>query len=735
MAPSLSHAGSVLFRPCPLPTPPHADTAPRRHRTAAVAKPRTVRHHQCMISTPTVAASRAPRPGSWPSPISAADAVRGRRSLSACAFAGDEVWWAEGRPDEGGRVAVCARLADGSGPTRDLLPTPYNARTRVHEYGGVSFLPVPARRRSRDDAMGFALAFVEFTDQRLYLLRGSHGGNSADSSGSGIDAQPLVPEPDRPAGLRWADLSLDAHRQRIIAVREQHHGDGTFRTVRRSVVSIPLDGSAATDPSAMIELAAGADFYGAPRLSPAGDRLLYLSWDHPDMPWDATTLHLATVDPFGAISDDEVIAGGDGISVADPGFLTAGADAGAVLAMSDQGGWWRPQIINATTGASRWLSSDEAEFAGPAWTLGPRGWAQLPDGRLLVTRSGTPGFLQSDGSVTPLDPDWTSCSDLHADHTGRLTLVVGGDAATARVCAVLPAQTSWRVVDLRPAAEPDQDVPPEYRPRARPVTVGGVHAVIYPPTHPKLHAEPGTAPYLMMVHGGPTGQFSRLPSASTAFFTSRGIGVVGLDYGGSSGYGRAYRERLRHEWGRVDVADAATVARALMADGTAAPGHVVIQGGSAGGWTVLSALTAPPELLGGPSPFAAGISLFGVADARALADGTHDFEARYTDSLLGPDPDSWYAASPLAHVGRLSQPVLLLQGGQDPIVTPDQAEAFRAACVNRGIPHALIVFPQESHGFRAAAAQVATLEAELSFLGQILGFATSDVPALELVTG
>jgi dipeptidyl aminopeptidase/acylaminoacyl peptidase len=238
----------------------------------------------------------------------------------------------------------------------------------------------------------------------------------------------------------------------------------------------------------------------------------------------------------------------------------------------------------------------------------------------------------------------------------------------------------------------------------------------------------------MVVHGGPTSQFSRLPSATTAFFTSRGIGVVALDYGGSTGYGRAYRERLRHAWGRVDVADAATVARALVADGTAAPGSVVIQGGSAGGWTVLSVLTASDELLGGESPFAAGISLFGVADARALADGTHDFEARYTDSLLGPDPEGWFAASPLAHTDRLRIPVLLLQGGRDPIVTPDQAESFRVAAAERGVRHALIVFPEESHGFRAASAQIATLQAELSFLGQILGFDTPGVPHLDLVT-
>ncbi len=692
--------------------------------------------------TDTTGAAPSPPPGSWPSPISPADAVRGRRSLSACAFAGDEVWWSEGRPEESGRVVVCARALDGSGDVRDVLPAPYNARTRVHEYGGVAFLPVPGASRS-GSGTGYDLVFVEFTDQRLYLLPGGSGGDGPRGDPA---PRPLVPAPDRPTGLRWADLSLDAARHRIIAVREEHHGDGTYRTVRRSVVAIPLDGSAVENPSAMVELASGADFFGAPRLSEDGDRLLYLRWNHPNMPWDETELHLVELDGSGraeTASDaaggeqsdtDRLIAGGDGISVADPGFLISGPDAGSVLAMSDEHGWWRPVLIDPAAGEPRWLSHDDAEFAGPAWVLGPRGWAQLPDGRLIVTRGGTPGVLQPGGSVQPLDPDWTSCSDLHADGAGRLALVVGGDTVTARVSVLEPDGTRWRATDLRLAADPETDIPDEFRPPARPITVQGVHAVVYPPTHPEHTAEPGTAPYLMMVHGGPTGRFSRLPSATTAFFTSRGIGVVGLDYGGSSGYGRAYRNRLRHAWGRVDVADAAAVARALVADRTAAPGSVVIEGGSAGGWTVLSVLTASDELLGGESPFAAGISLFGVADARALADGTHDFEARYTDSLLGPDPEGWFAASPLAHTDRLRIPVLLLQGGKDPIVTPDQAEAFRVAAAERGVRHALIVFPEESHGFRAASAQIATLQAELSFLGQILGFDTPGVPHLDLVT-
>ena len=522
-------------------------------------------------------------------------------------------------------------------------------------------------------------------------------------------------------------MSVDAQRGALVAIREVHQGDGTYGTVRRSIVRIPLDGSAVGDASRLTVLATGADFYGSPVLDSSADRLAYLSWNHPNMPWDGTELHIVQLDEAGAPGADTLLAGGPGVSVVAPGFLEHGLDAGSVLAASDEDGWWRPVVIDPATGERRFLATDDAEYGGPLWVLGFRLWAELPDGRLVVRRNGSPGLL-GEGRSTPLRPDWTSLSDIRQSD-GRIALVVGGDTVTPRVCvldASGPEPADWPAVDLRLAVEPDLDIAEEYRPVGRDITVDGVHAVLYPPTNPAHRAALGTAPYLMTVHGGPTGQASRTPSATTAYLTSRGIGVVALDYGGSTGYGRAYRERLNGAWGVVDVQDAATVAAALASDGTASPAGLVIEGGSAGGWTVLSAVTTPGN------PFAAGISLFGVADARALADGTHDFESRYTDSLLGSDPDRWYEMSPLARADLLDTPVLLLQGGRDPIVTPDQAETFRRVCVERGVRHALIVFPEESHGFRAAEAQIATLEAELSFLGQVLGFDTPDVPRLEL---
>ena len=394
--------------------------------------------------TGTGTAPGGPGPGSWPSPISAADAVRGRRALSSCAWAGEAIWWSEGRPDEGGRATVCARAADGSGEVLDLLPAPWNARTRVDEYGGVSFLPV-----ARTDGSGeYDLVFTNFSDQILYRL--VHGSEPV----------PLVPAPDRPAGLRWADLTLDPRRGTLIAIREVHEGDGTFGTVRRSVVAIPLDGSAAADPARIVVVATGADFYGSPVLDPAGDRLAYLSWNHPDMPWDGTELHLVRLDDAGGALEDTVLAGGRGVSVLAPGFLRQGADAGSLLAISDEGGWWRPAVLDPETGERRFLAADDAEYGGPLWVLGFQLWAELPDGRLVVRRNGSPGVLAA-GTTSPIRPDWNSMSDIRASGS-RLALVVGGDTVTPRVCVVDASAAdpaAWPVTDLRLAVEPDLDVP------------------------------------------------------------------------------------------------------------------------------------------------------------------------------------------------------------------------------------------------------------------------------------
>jgi dipeptidyl aminopeptidase/acylaminoacyl peptidase len=639
-------------------------------------------------------------PGAWPSPITAELAVAAGRGLDAVAFAGDEIWWSELRPTENGRTVVCRRTPTGD--VQDLLPPGSNARTRVHEYGGTSWLPVPA-------GAGSGIAWAEFADQRLWW--------APDAATAPV---PLTPAPERPAGLRYADLSLDTPRRRLLAVRELHEGDGTYGTVRRTVVAIPLDGSAADRPEAVVDLLDGtvhADFLASPRLSPDGRSLLVVGWDHPDMPWDSTVVVLVPLSADGLPDGPaRTVAGGPGVSAVDPGFLSDGS----IALLDDETGWWQPVLADPTTGDRRRLSDAEADFTPPQWTLGRRRWAALPGGRLLVAPGGRPAVLDTlDGSTTALDPAWQATGDLAVTPAGRMALIVGGPQLDTRLVLVEPDGS--RHVLRRTA---DTDLPTGFLPLPEHRTIDGVHAQVYLPTHPDHRAAPGTSPLLVTVHGGPTAASSVEMSLRTAYFTSRGFVVAAVDYRGSTGYGRPYRDALRGHWGELDVADAITVARGLLADGTA--GAAVVDGGSAGGLTVLGALTTPGNA------FAAGISLYGVADLHALAAHTHDFESRYLDGLVGSDPQVWHDRSPLNRADALATPVLLLQGGKDPIVPPQQAELFAAACAARGIPHALVLFPEESHGFRAAAARVQALEAELSFIGQILGFDPPGVPRVEL---
>lgn len=622
------------------------------------------------------------------------------RTLEAVAFAGAQVWWSEGRPTEGGRVTVC-RL-DATGACADLLPPPWNARTRVHEYGGTSWLPVPT-------GSGFDLVFANLTDQRLYRLT------------PGSVPTPLTPEPLTPAGVRYADLHLDARRSRLLAVREVHRGDGTFRTVDRTLVAIPLDGTAATDPGAVTDLLAGgptADFLASPRLSPSGDGLVFISWNHPDMPWDSTTAWLATLHSNGSVAGQpESIAGGPGISVVDPGFLPDGT----VVLITDESGWWQPVLIDPRTGVRRVLVQQTVEFAPPLWSLGRRRWAPVPGGRLLLRPDGRPTLLDTfTGELMVLDPAWTETADMATDRDGRMALIVGrDDRATSLVVFETPDRAPTVV---RSAA--DDELPAGWAPIPSVRTVDGVHAVIYPPTNPAHTAAPGTAPVVITVHGGPTAQHSRTLSLTTAYLTSRGFAVAAVDYHGSTGYGRPYRNALQGHWAELDITDAITVATGLLGDGTA--GAAVISGGSAGGLTVLGALTTTGN------PFAAGASSYGIGDLNALVATTHDFESRYLTGLLGTDPQVLTDRSPLTHTDRLATPVLLLQGGRDPIVTPDQAESFAAACAAKHVPHALVIFPDEGHGFRDAAARICALETELAFYGQVLHFDTPGVPAIVL---
>ena len=651
--------------------------------------------------------------GAWPSPISATEVARGGVAVQSAAPVGEEVWWSEQRPQEGGRVVVVRR--DAAGGTVDVLPPSWNARTRVHEYGGLCWLavPTPAGR-----APGHALVFAAWADQRLYRLD------------PGSDAPtPLTPQPPEPAAWRYADLVPSPDGGEVWCVREAH-GDGR---VRRALVAVPLDGSAADDPAAVRELAGGSDFLGYPRPSPDGRQLAWVAWDHPRMPWDGSELRVAPLGPDGVVGQARAVLGGPAESVFQPEW--AGPE--HLYAVSDRSGWWNLYRVPAAGGEPEPLCPREEEFGEPMWGLGMTRYAVLDGGRLAVTH-GT--HTQALGVLDPVSGE---LADLDLPFTywaatvrasGRSVVGVAGSPATAPVLVRVDTATG---AAQRLRSSRDVTIDRAYLPDVRSVTVPGpggrrVHVHVYPPANPDAVAPDGDLPpYVAFVHGGPTSRSPALLSMDRAYFTSRGIGVVDVNYGGSAGYGRAYREQLRGQWGVVDVEDCVAAVRALVEAGEADGARLAIRGASAGGWTTLAALT-------GTDVFAAGTSYYGVAELLRFAQDTHDFESRYLAGLIGvlpADRDRYVERAPLSHVDELSCPVLLLQGLEDKVVPPCQAELFAAALARNRIPYAYLAFPGEQHGFRRAETVVASLEAELSFYGQVFGFVPPGIPVLPLVTG
>jgi dipeptidyl aminopeptidase/acylaminoacyl peptidase len=621
--------------------------------------------------------------------------------------AGDAIWWEESRPEENGRTTVMRRDADGT--VTELLPAPWSARTRVHEYGGRSYLPVP--RRDDRAITRYGVVFADHTDQRLHLL-----------APGAREPVPLTPAPAEPGALRYADMVLSPDGRRVICVREDHRGGG--RPVR-AIVSLPLSGRAAEDPAAVTELVTGADFYAAPAVAPDGRHLAWVSWNHPRMPWDGTELRVGTLDGD-AVTRSYTLKGGVGESVLYPVWR----DDAHLYFVSDWPGWWNLYEIGLT-GQAIALYPAEEEFAG-GFRLGSFPYQRLADGRLVVLHGGPdlrPGVY--DPRTADLDPIATDLTTWEAVATDGRTVVglAAGPRTPQTLVRIDPG--AGRVEPLRTSRA---DLPdPAYLPEPVPTELSGrygrtVHANVYPPTHPEARGE-GPAPYVVWVHGGPISRATAECDLAKAYFTSRGIGVVDVNHGGSIGFGRTYRERLNGQWGVLDVEDATAAARELVEDGAADPARLAIRGGSAGGFTTLLALTG--------DTFACGASECGVTDLLRLAEATHDYESRLLDTLVGPLPG--YAAtyrerSPLARVGEVDVPVLLLQGSDDVVVPRDQATAYARALADRGVRHAYVEFAGEGHGFRAAEARERALEAELAFYGEVFGFAPPGVPAIELVT-
>ena len=668
--------------------------------------------------------------GEWPSPINGADVARKQVGLAFPVIDTIGVWWQESRPEEGGRLAVVRQgpdgteTPDGTGTKRDLLPMPWNARTRVHEYGGKSYLPLPD---------GFV--FANFADQRLYRC-------GAAGAPEPPDPVALTPGPNGEAADRFADLVLSPGGDEVWCVRERHGAGGR---ITRAIVAVPLDGSGADAPGAIRILVSGSDFYAFPAPSPDGTRLAWICWDHPRMPWDGTELRVAALNGAGPVSDkaqQQLIMGGEAESVLAPVWR----DDRSLYVISDRSGWWNLYLADLLD-FPRALCPREEEFAGPLWQLGVRPYAVLGDGRLAVVH-GT-----GETRLAVLDPDSGRLTDLDLPYqvfsgvsaSGQtIATIAGGPAVPATVISV-EVPTSGGNPQVRELSRSTDSLPdPAYLPTARAARLTGpsgsvVHAIVYPPANPAVRGPEGERPpYIVWVHGGPTAQSLPRLDLEKAFFTSRGIGIIDVNYGGSSGYGRAYRERLRGQWGVVDVADAMTAALALAESGEADGKRLGIRGGSAGGWTALAAVTSGIGMLAGPNGsgvFAAVASYFGVADLRGFAEHTHDFESRYLDGLIGPLPEAealYAERAPVGHVNDATCPVLLLQGLDDPVVPPAQSESIAADLAAHGIPYAYITFEGESHGFRKAENIVASLEAELSFYGQIMGFTPPGVPPVPL---
>jgi dipeptidyl aminopeptidase/acylaminoacyl peptidase len=627
--------------------------------------------------------------GSWRSPVAPATVAAGGRRLGAAALGGDgAVWWAEGRPAEGGRVVLMRRPAGGA--SEAVTPEGTNVRTRVHEYGGGAWALIA------DDLV----LFVDFVDQRLYRQR------------LGEEPVAITAEPESPGGLRYADCRLTPDERTVVCVREVHDKGGA----ENQIVALALDGSG--EPAVLVS---GRDFYSFPRVGPDGVWLAWTCWDHPDMPWDGTELWVAPLDD---IADARLVAGGPDESIFQPEWDVEDR----LHFVSDRDGWWN--LYRDEDGEALRLTSEEAELGHPQWLFGGSTYAFLADGSIAFVRC-----ERAEERLFVLDPGAKRLRDLDLPYTSfGFPMLSARGTAIAFAAATPAAETAVVVYDVadgeleivRTASEHSVDPAFVSVPRAIEFPTSGdetAHGFYYPPANPEFEAPPGELPPLIVQsHGGPTSHTTPALGRELLFWTSRGIGVVDVNYRGSTGFGRPYRRRLRGEWGVTDTDDCIAAARHLAETGEADGARLAIRGGSAGGYATLCALVFHDD-------FATGASYFGVADAETLATDTHKFESRYLDGLIGPYPEQkqlYHERSPIHFVERLRAPVILFQGLEDEVVPPSQAETMVAALEQNGIPHAYLAFAGEGHGFRRAETQIRCLEAELYFYGRILGFDPAD---------
>lgn len=622
--------------------------------------------------------------GSWKSPITSDLIAGGSVALSQPLMDGSDIYWVEMRPVEGGRAVIVRR--DNTGTIREVNPAPFNARTRVHEYGGGDYV-VNDRK----------VYFSNFSDQRLYVVTDSE------------PARALTPIGD----MRYADPLIDHSRNRLICIREDHTRAG--QEAINSVVSLALDGP---ENSGEI-LASGNDFYSSPRLSPDGTKLAWLTWNHPNMPWDETELWIGTLDENGLISGSERVVGGPHESIFQPEW----SPDGALYFVSDRSGWWNLHRLRAS-GSIENVHEMDAEFGMPQWGFGMSTYAFESADRIVCTyvQKGISGLALIDTRTKAferIDCPYTDIRYVRAS-PGQAVMRAASPTETA---AVVRCDLGTKALEVLRQSN-TQAIDLEYLSIARAVefpTADGLtaHGFYYAPKNRDCGApDDELPPLLVMSHGGPTAAATTAMTLSIQYWTSRGIAVLDVNYGGSSGYGRAYRERLKGKWGIVDVNDCANGARYLVAQGKVDGRRLLITGGSAGGYTTLCALTFRDT-------FAAGASHYGVSDVEALAKETHKFEARYLDGFMGPYPEKralYFERSPINFTDRLSCPVIFFQGMEDKVVPPNQAETMVLALRTKGIPVAYLPFEGESHGFRQAKNIKRALDAELYFYARVFGF-------------
>jgi dipeptidyl aminopeptidase/acylaminoacyl peptidase len=625
--------------------------------------------------------------GSWKSPITTDLIVSGSIGLGEVALDGEDIYWVEMRPGESGRMVVVKRTPDGG--IADVTPDPFSARTRVHEYGGDAYLVHEG-----------TVYFSNYSDQRMYRQ---------DSDG---EPNPITPEVD----MRYADGCFDSARSRVICVREDHTQEGE-----------PVNAIVAVDALGQAEqvvLSQGSDFCSNPRISPDGSTLAWLTWDHPNMPWDGTFLSVASFDDQGLLGDSQVVAGGTTESIFQPGW----SPDGVLHFVSDRSGWWN--LWRWENGRLRQLTDRNAEFGKPQWVFGSDTYS-FASAELIACSYVENGAWKiamlhiESGMLQAVDTPFSEMGrgDLKAGE-GKIVFIAGAPSIPMSLVLYDLAGGKWRELRKSHDLEVDSGFISEPQPVEFP-TEGGktAHAFFYPPRNRDFQGPDGDKPPLLVKsHGGPTGAAGTALNLGIQFWTSRGIGVLDVDYGGSTGYGREYRERLNGAWGIVDVDDCCNAALYIVSRGEADGNRLAIDGGSAGGYTTLAALTFKDV-------FQAGASHYGVSDLEALAKETHKFEARYLDGLVGPYPerqDLYRERSPINHTERLSCPLILFQGLEDQIVPPSQAELMFDAVRAKGLPTAYIPFEGEQHGFRRAENIKRALEAELYFYSKVFGFDLAD---------